>query len=239
MTEISYLSALTLGLAGAGHCLGMCGGIAAALGFSSHQSNVVSASYHIGRILSYSVLGAMLGFAAGSIDMSAWTMGLRYLAGALLIAMGLYVANWWHGIVLLERTGAALWQPLQRLSARWLPVRRWWQALAVGAAWGFMPCGLIYSALAWAATAQQATASGLMMLFFGLGTLPAMLAAHAGAAQLQAFLRQRGFKIVIGLGLIASGIYTVFVTTLHSGHTHHAIPVVPGIESAQDSHHQH
>ncbi|MEM8661540.1 MAG: sulfite exporter TauE/SafE family protein [Pseudomonadota bacterium] len=239
MNEISFISAFVLGLAGAGHCLGMCGGISSALGFGGHHSNAVSVSYHLGRILSYSLLGAVLGFAAGSIEFSAWTMSLRYLAGLLLIAMGFYIGNWWHGIVLLEKAGASLWQPVQRFSARWLPVRHWWQALALGAGWGLMPCGLIYSALAWATTAQHAATSALMMLFFGLGTLPAMLTAHAGAAHLQSFLRQRGFKVTIALALIVSGIYTLAITATHENHAHHTDPALHPLDGAHYPQHHH
>ncbi len=140
-----------------------------------------------------------------SIDIGAWTIGLRYLAGLLLIGMGLYIANWWRGMALLERAGSRLWQPVQRLSSQWLPLRRWPQGFALGLCWGLMPCGLIYSSLAWAATAQNAATSALMMLLFGLGTLPAMLATSLGAQRLQAFLRRRGLKQVIAVLLIARG----------------------------------
>ncbi len=169
-------TAFILGLSGAGHCLGMCGGIAAALNLGGARSPAITLAYHTGRISSYTVLGAVLGFAAASIDISAWTIGLRYLAGLLLIGMGLYIANWWRGMALLERAGSRLWQPVQRLSSKWLPLRRWPQAFALGLCWGLMPCGLIYSSLAWAATAQNATTSALMMLLFR----PRHPARHAG-----------------------------------------------------------
>ena len=214
-------SAFAIGLAGAGHCLGMCGGIAAALNLGGVRSPAVTLSYHCGRISSYTLLGGALGFAAGSIDIAAWTIGLRYLAGFLLIGMGLYVAQWWRGMAILERAGAALWQPVQRLSSRWLPVRRWPQGFALGLCWGLMPCGLIYSGLAWAATAQNAGASALMMFLFGLGTLPAMLSTSLGAERLQVFLRRRGLKLLIALLLIASGVWTIYLTVAHGNHAAH------------------
>ncbi len=221
MNELGYVSALGLGLAGAGHCLGMCGGIAAALNLGGHRSTAVTLAYHGGRITSYTLLGGLLGLAAGSIDISAWTLGLRYLAGFMLIAMGLYVADWWRGMVWLERAGAHLWRPVQRLSSRWLPVRYWPQGFALGLCWGLMPCGLIYSSLAWAATAQNAATSALMMFLFGVGTLPAMLATSLGADRLQAFLRRRGLKLLIALLLIASGIWTLYLVVAHGGHLSH------------------
>lgn len=226
-------TAFLLGLSGAGHCLGMCGGIAAALNLGGQRSPAITVAYHSGRIASYTLLGALLGFAAASVDITAWTIGLRYLAGILLIGMGLYIANWWRGIAILERGGAKLWQPVQRLSSKWLPLRRWPQGLALGLCWGLMPCGLIYSSLAWAATAQSASTSALMMLLFGLGTLPAMLSTSFGAARVQALLRQRGLKVVIALLLIGSGIWTLYITALHSGHDGHA-----GHDAPAHVHHQ-
>ena len=100
MSEASLLGALLLGLSGAGHCLGMCGGIAAALNLGNQRTLAVSIAYHGGRVTSYTILGGLLGFAAGSIDITAWTIGLRYLAGFLLISMGLYIGSWWHGLAL-------------------------------------------------------------------------------------------------------------------------------------------
>ncbi|RLA52966.1 MAG: sulfite exporter TauE/SafE family protein [Gammaproteobacteria bacterium] len=197
----------------------MCGGVAAALNLGGQRSLAVTLSYHSGRISSYTLLGGLLGLAANSIDIAAWTMSLRYLAGLLLIGMGLYIADWWRGMALLERAGAKLWQPVQHLSSRWLPVRRWPQGFALGLCWGLMPCGLIYSSLAWAATAQNVATSAVMMLLFGLGTLPAMLATSLGADQLQAFLRRRGLKRLIAVLLIVSGVWTVYLTITHTGHT--------------------
>ena len=222
MTELGYASALGLGLAGAGHCLGMCGGIAAALNMSGPRSPAITLAYHAGRIGSYTLLGGLLGFAAGAVDIAAWTVGLRYLAGAMLIGMGLYVADWWRGMALLERAGARLWRPVQNLASRWLPVRHWPQGFALGLCWGMMPCGLIYSSLAWAATAQNAASSALMMFLFGLGTLPAMLATSFGAQGLHGFLRRRGLKLLIALMLIAAGAWTLYITALHGNHASHA-----------------
>ncbi|MBT4521911.1 MAG: sulfite exporter TauE/SafE family protein [Halieaceae bacterium] len=215
MTELSLLSAFSLGLAGTGHCLGMCGGIAAALNLGSAPGHTAGFAYHLGRIISYTILGGLLGLAVSVIDLRLWSTILRYIAGLLLIGMGLYIANWWRGMVLLEKVGAIVWQPVQRLTSTWIPVHHWHQALRLGLCWGFMPCGLIYSSLAWAATANDALQSALLMFCFGLGTLPAMFATSLGANALRQFLLRRELKLAIGLLLIASGLWTVYVTYLH------------------------
>lgn len=218
MIELQILSAFSLGLAGAGHCVGMCGGIAAMLSMGGEKHISITGAYHAGRIISYTILGGLLGLASTAVDISAWTLSLRYVAGVLLITMGLYIANWWRGMALLENAGAKLWQPIQKISARWLPIHSWQQALPLGLCWGLMPCGLIYSSLAWSATANDALLSAGLMFVFGLGTLPAMLATSLGAKWVQDFLRQRGLKLLIALLLIASGVWTLYITYAHSTH---------------------
>ena len=218
MNSVSLLAALAIGLAGAGHCLGMCGGIAAAVGLGGRAAPGTTIAYHAGRISSYTLLGAFLGLLAGSVPLAAWTLGLRYLAGFLLIAMGLYIADWWRGLTYLERAGAVLWRPVQRFSARWLPVRRARDAYALGLGWGLMPCGLIYSALAYALTAQDALHAAALMLAFGLGTLPAMLGTSFAAGSVSRILKSRGFKTLVASLMISAGLWTLYVTYSHGGH---------------------
>jgi sulfite exporter TauE/SafE len=231
VNEPALLTAFALGLAGSGHCLGMCGGIAAALNLGGHRSLPVTLSYHSGRIISYTLLGALLGLIAGSIDLVAWTIALRYLAGVLLIGMGLSVANWWQGIKILERAGGKLWHPVQQFSSRFLPIRNPIQGLALGLCWGLMPCGLIYSALAWSATSQSALGAASLMFFFGLGTLPAMLAVSLGADKLQNVLRRRGLKLFIAATLIISGVWTIYLVSAHGEHLRHAAPGAQPMEN--------
>lgn len=209
--ELNLLSALGLGLAGAGHCLGMCGGIAAALSLGGGQTLPRTIAYHTGRLCSYALLGGALGFTASIVDIAQWTLFLRFGAALMLISMGLYIAGWWRGMVLLERAGAKLWQPIQKLASRWLPVHHWHQAFRLGLCWGLMPCGLIYSSLVWAATAQNPLYSASIMFVFGLGTLPAMLATSLGAEQLQGFLRRRELKLAIAMLLIGWGSWMLWM----------------------------
>lgn len=231
-----WLAAFLIGLAGAGHCLGMCGGITSALQLGGATGLPTTLAYQGGRLASYTLLGALLGLLAGSIDLAAWTLGLRYLSGLLLIGMGLYIADWWRGMVWLERGGARLWRPVQRLFAPLLPVRSAWQAGLLGMCWGLMPCGLIYSALAFAATTGSAASAAAVMFCFGLGTLPAMLGASLGAGFLQAQLRRRGLKMIIALLLIAGGVWGLYLTVSHAGHLQ-----MPGPDTlpSHEGHHQH
>lgn len=232
MTETSLpLAAFLLGLTGAGHCLGMCGGIAAALSLGGNGGTANNLAYHFGRIASYTLVGAALGFAAGAVSTPAWSIGLRYLAGVLLVLMGLYVADVWRALTLLERAGAYLWRPLQKLGQGFLSLQHWRGALGLGLCWGLMPCGLIYSALALSATSGSASGAATMMLLFGLGTLPAMLATSFGARQFTDLLRRRGFKLAIAAPLVFAGVWTVYITYSHAGHI--------GGSGQGHEHHQH
>ncbi|MFV0477236.1 MAG: sulfite exporter TauE/SafE family protein [Parahaliea sp.] len=222
---LSLAAAFGVGLAGAGHCLGMCGGIAVALGLGAN-SRLQIISYHCGRLLSYGLLGVLAGIASSTVDTASWTLFLRYLAGFLLLAMGLYIADWWRGLAWLERLGNYLWQPVQKQVRRWLPPRHAGHALALGLCWGAMPCGLIYSAVALAATQQNPFDAGLMMLAFGVGTLPAMLASSLSGAQLQKLLRRRAFKLGIALLLMAAGSWTLYITSTHADHIRHAASTI-------------
>lgn len=217
MTDL--LAAIGLGLAGAGHCIGMCGGIAVALRPTPNASSLMPLAYHLGRIVGYALLGGLIGSAAGAIELASWTIALRYLAGGLLIAMGLSVLNIWRGISWIERAGGVLWRKLQPLTKPLLPPKHLPQGLLLGMFWGFMPCGLIYSALAWSASAgQSAIDSALLMLLFGLGTVPAMLAVTVAGLKVEVWLRQRWVKQVIGVSLLLGGLWTAYHTFSHSDH---------------------
>jgi len=217
------LLALGLGLAGAGHCLGMCGGVAVALGMGRSSWGML-VCYQTGRILSYTLLGAATGFVLGIGAAAAPQLlwGLRLLAGVLLIGLGLYIGGWWNILAQLEKMGTRLWQPIQELSRRWLPPQRLSQALMVGLLWGALPCGLIYSSLAWAATRADWLGSAILMFCFGLGTLPVMLATGATAGRLHMILKSRVFATGMGLLLVGSGLWTLYsVSSMLSGAGHH------------------
>jgi uncharacterized protein len=213
------ISALLLGLSGSGHCLGMCGGLTAALQLSGNNSRFAAITFHIARISSYALLGALVGFVT-SVSDAAWAGVLfRYLASFLLIAMGLYIGEWWQGLAAVEKAGAVLFRPVQSSLSKLDTDSSILRSAALGFCWAVMPCGLIYSALAWSATTQQASSAALLMFVFGLGTVPAMLAISLGAQRLQTFLRNRNLKRVIAVSLIAAGLWTGYITSLHANHS--------------------
>ena len=199
-----------MGLSSGAHCIGMCGGIAAALGFavdpertSLAQRLPVLLGYNLGRVVSYSAAGAIVGF-LGSLGNSYLELMpvLRTVAAVLLVMMAFYLAGWWRGLVRLEKMGMGFWRLLQPIGRKLMPVKGPWGALALGAVWGWLPCGLVYSALALAATTGSPAGSALGMMIFGLCTIPAMLAGGIFSDQVRAVLQNRALRTVSALLLL-------------------------------------
>lgn len=195
------LSALLIGVVSAGHCLGMCGGVTVALGLQSQGKGVLLA-YNLGRITTYALLGLLVGAGLSWLPVG-FMPALRLIAAVLLILIALYYLNIGAWITRVEKLGLPLWRRLQPLARRWLPVRSRGRAYQVGMIWGLLPCGLIYTALGYAATQADAGRSALMMLAFGLGTLPAMLATGMFSQQLNSLLRKPVTRAMIGMLLLA------------------------------------
>ena len=207
-------SALILGLLGGGHCLGMCGGLMGALTLAipkeqrSRRFSLLLA-YNLGRILSYASAGLLLGLAGWALADSPLATGMRVLAALLLMCMGLYLAGWWSGLTRIESLGRGLWRHIQPVATRLLPVSSLPRALLLGALWGWLPCGLVYSTLLWAASQGNATHSALLMLAFGLGTWPVLLATGLAAERTSALLRKRGVRVAGGLLVMLFGLWTL------------------------------
>lgn len=216
---LSFLTAFLLGLMGASHCLVMCGGIAAAASTSANNQNggrnvSFLLLFNLGRILSYSVAGflvSILGLWLADSHHIA-QQALRSVAGALLILMGFYVARWWMLLTRLESGGQFIWRYIQPLTRKLIPIKTKPQALALGLLWGWLPCGLIYSTLAWVAANGEPVMGALTMFSFGLGTLPGILAAGIFARQLSQIISHKYFRQLAGVLLISYGMWTLLAT---------------------------
>ncbi|HMA90625.1 MAG TPA: sulfite exporter TauE/SafE family protein [Burkholderiales bacterium] len=195
------LALLVTGFLSGVHCVGMCGGIVCA--FSPNGGGLRrQLAFNFGRITSYAAVGAGAGLIGSA---GAWAAGaapaqaaLYVLANAMLVLVGLHLAGAGRLLGGIEALGAPLWRRLQPLAARLLPAQRPSQAYAAGLVWGWLPCGLVYGALAAAAFAGGPAAGALAMLAFGLGTLPNLLAAGLAAARLRAFTARRAVRLAAG-----------------------------------------
>ncbi len=245
--DINYFAAFTLGLFAAVHCWGMCGGIIAALALnlpeSVRRNRALTAfyilAYNLGRISSYTLAGVIVGassaFVFSYIDPRSGHLFLVWFSSIILLFLGLYIAGWLAHLNQLEKIGAGLWKRLQPLGKRLIPVRSPAHAYAFGLIWGWLPCGLVYSALIFALSAGTAREAAMYMFMYGLGTLPAVMGAGLFTGFSAGFLRRPSVRRVLGLILIGFAAWNVY-NLYTSDHAHHASqPGTP--DSMQHSHH--
>ena len=218
-------SAMIIGLLGAGHCIGMCGGIGSALTFAiskddSSQRLAVIAAYNIGRIASYVLIGTIAAGIAELIQALGFPY-FRFISAVLMILMGLYLSGIWRALSWLEKVGHYLWRFIQPLAARLMPVKSFRQALFLGTLWGWLPCGLVYTALAFSASQASAAQGALVMLLFGLGTVPAVVSGSLVAGAFKSLIQGRGFRYLSSMAMILFGIWTIYSALGHTGHHQH------------------
>lgn len=220
LNHSQYLVAFITGLLGGVHCFGMCGGIVGALtlGVSKEKSSssqlAIMLGYNIGRISGYVVAGTIVAFLGSSlVDLTGIQTAkqvLAVIASLFMIALGLYLAGLWQGISKIEAVGGHLWKHIQPLTRKFMPVTGFQQAIPLGFLWGWLPCGLVYTALIWTLSAGSALQGALIMLAFGLGTLPNLLAMGVIATRLAKWVKNPKVRLVAGLLVVGMGVLTLF-----------------------------
>ena len=215
------LAAFVMGLLGSGHCAGMCGGIACSLTLSlpapvrARPVRLLPflAAYNVGRVASYGAAGALAGAVglglAAALPLAATHVVGFALSGAMLLAVGAHVGGWWRPLDALERLGARPWRRIEPLGRRLVPARSPAHALALGALWGWLPCGLVYGALALAFASGSALEGALRMLAFGLGTVPMLVLVGSAAGWVGELAREPGLRRWAGACLVGLGVLTV------------------------------
>ena len=223
-------AAFVTGLLGSAHCVGMCGGISGLFAVNAAVASLRtqlprSVAYNCGRVLTYAILGVIVALLGKTMvdAIPRLAAPVRLVSGALIILIGLQVAFNWRILTPLENLGAKLWQKIAPTAKGLLPVESGAQALALGLVWGFLPCGLVYSVLLLAASTADPVAGSLVMLGFGLGTMPAMIATGLSASKLGQFMNRRrlgaGLLVVfIGLATIAMPVMKLSGSQDHSMH---------------------
>ncbi len=218
--DTSYITAFLVGLLGGVHCVGMCGGIVGALclGLDDGLNKTAQQNfkktfpflllYNAGRISSYTLAGILMG-SIGWLGSHLFTLysiqqTLEIIAAAFMLALGLYIAGWWKGLAKVERWGGkVIWQRLEPIGRKFMPVRSYPHALFLGLVWGWLPCGLVYSVVIWTISTQSPLEGGLLMLSFGLGTLPNLLLMGVFASTLTQFIQQPWVRQVAGMLIMA------------------------------------
>ncbi|OGI41517.1 MAG: hypothetical protein A2140_01765 [Candidatus Muproteobacteria bacterium RBG_16_62_13] len=229
-TEATLVSALLVGLLGSTHCLGMCGGIVGALTLGLKEDVRRSPlrlfpyllAYNAGRIASYAIAGAVAGYLSAQILRIAPPEQARLIAklvsGGFMLLLGFYLAGWWPALTALEKLGGKLWTRIEPFGRKLLPVNHPLKALGLGLLWGWLPCGMVYAALTWALAAGNATDGALLMVAFGLGTLPMLFAVGAAARWLNQFVQQPWVRRGAGILVILFGLYTLFAPAGSKSH---------------------
>jgi sulfite exporter TauE/SafE len=215
-------AAFAAGLLGGVHCAAMCGPIVAACSNASSASGrarwSLALAYNGGRIISYATAGAIAGFFGQTglaLRVGTLTLAMPIIASAALIVMALYVAGVPHVKRVLEGAGGVIWRRLQPFSRRFLPANTVPRAFGLGTIWGWLPCGMVYAVLMTAVAAAGPAEGALVMLAFGLGTLPNVLALGVIASRLKA-LRLKSVRM--GAAAAIAGMAVVGPFAVHHVH---------------------
>jgi len=215
-------AAFIAGLFGSVHCIGMCGGL---VGLFTRQTGDNGSKpgfarilphwllTNAGRIGSYMVAGAIAGtIGAGAVGIFSplyvKNIGML-LSGSFMVALGLYIAGWWHGLATFEKLGGGLWRRVQPTLSRLLTRRGWQKSLLGGVIWGWLPCGLVYSMLVWSMTIATPLGGASIMLAFGLGTLPMLIGLGALGQRLDELRQNKRVRQVLGAIIIGFGVLTL------------------------------
>jgi len=243
---LSLGAAFVAGIAGSGHCLGMCGGIAGALAMRRPQASFgtklgYALAYNLSRVTSYAVAGALAGLLGrtllNAVDVKPLSIAFRVVAGAIMIAAAVQLTFGWRLLGPLEAAGAGLWRRIAPWAGRQGQSGGIGGAIGLGLAWGWLPCGMTYSMLLLAATTASVPLGAAVMLAFGLGTLPSMVTATVAFERMARLLSSRAtVRNVAGALLLAFGLYTAGSALMklrpapaaveqsaaeHQGHVHH------------------
>lgn len=232
----SLSAAFIAGLVGSSHCLGMCGGIAAAMGMGTAAPGTGAVPalgrallYNGGRIASYALAGALagaVGLALGqAMHAPVAVVVMRVLTGLVLVAIGLQVAFNLRLLQPVETVGLHVWRRIAPLASGLMRRRSAGSTFLLGALWGWMPCGLVYGMLLAAMATAEPASGAAFMAAFGLGTAPAMIATGALASRFRALSGDRRFRRIAGLLVVALGAWTALaplgMQLLPGGHSGH------------------
>jgi sulfite exporter TauE/SafE len=189
---------LVAGAIGSSHCIGMCGPLALAVGSRTPGliSNLARQSvYTAGRVFTYAVLGAAVGFGGWRLTESLPPVVhapalLAIVAGALLVYQGLLATGW-----VPRRVGSSTMPCLaSTFLATFLTAPGLLNAFLAGLFTGLLPCGLLYAFLTLAASSRSLTYAAVLMIAFGLGTAPVMIATGCGASVISLASRRRVYR---------------------------------------------
>jgi sulfite exporter TauE/SafE len=204
--QSALLGAFLAGLLGGLHCVAMCGGWIAVVARSPASVPVLPASTlragqaasHLGRLTTYVLLGAAFGAAGGAMFAQAVAPVQRVLyvaANAMLLLLAVSLVARGAQFAWLERAGLGVFRRMLPAVTRLAPERGLAARFVLGVVWGFTPCALVYGVLPVAMLSGSAADGALVMLAFGVGTLPNLLAAGWTLARSQRWFAATSVRI--------------------------------------------
>lgn len=233
----SFLVAFLMGIFSSLHCIGMCGSIIGSLTFSlspeirQDRKRLLPfiLSYNAGRITSYAIAGAIFGLVEFLVTLPLGEAHghrlLQVISALIMTGAGLYIGGWFPHFAYIEKLGVHFWRKIEPFGRKLIPVKNCKNAYLFGMVWGWLPCGLVYAALALTISSGSIIQSSLTMMAFGLGTLPAVMGVGIMISVLTQLASNKHFKEIIGLIMILLALFSAFpslnpmaMTNLHSMH---------------------
>jgi sulfite exporter TauE/SafE len=203
------LAALFVGLVGSLHCIGMCGPIAIALPVPDSNNISFFAGrilYNLGRVVTYSFLGAVLGLLGGRIALAGAQQVVSIVLGVVII-IAVLLPQKYKNYFAQHPAIQKLAQPLKSNIGLLFSKGTFSAMFLIGILNGFLPCGLVYVALAGAIASGDAISGAAVMILFGLGTVPAMFAASVFGKFINIGIRTKIRKAVPVLAIILGVIF--------------------------------
>jgi uncharacterized protein len=223
------VAALSAGLLGGVHCVGMCGGVANMLGSASttakksipivpvsaaearHPAWQATALLHAGRLFTYSLMGGFVGSVGALGLLFKPVMPIQtvmFVVGNLaLIWLGLRLLGYTPDLLILKNWASRITSHIHFIPRLSLAEQTRRRPFVVGMAWGCLPCGLVYGVLPFSLLSGSALSGAVLMILFGLGALPYLLMAQHAANWLNRravpiFVRGLSASVLIGIGLL-------------------------------------
>jgi len=236
MVENIFISAFLMGFLGSTHCIAMCGGIVGVLSQNSNAplhavrgKNIgVVLTYNAGRIVSYCCIGVLAGVVGqlgfGFFDSTTTLFYSRLLTSIFMASFALYLMGWPSFLPFLEKKGQSVWRLISPMTSKLIPIRSLFHSFSLGLVWGWLPCGLVYSAVVLSLSTTEAVNGAITMLSFGLGTLPALLfmgLASQKLTQLKQSTKIRQVAAVIVFLLAVMHLFSIGILphSMHAGHS--------------------
>lgn len=248
------LSSMLIAATGGVHCVGMCGGISSALSFAVPESHRQGKRLWLwqgflaaGRVSTYTLLGALAGALGNGVLMllpgPSMAFGLG-LSGLLMLLLALHLSGKGGLLSQLERIGQGVWRRLQPLTRKLMPLDHPLKAYSLGMLWGFLPCGLVYTALALAATSGHVLLGAAVMAVFGVVTVFPVATTGVVASRLQGFRGPWARKAAVTLTLLLALLFLILAWQMASGsghalHQHGATPEPAKHSGEQNPAHHH